>query len=610
MVRDKRTLSALVASFVLLLLAGVAAIILAINSRSANLWVAHTIEVRLQNRTVLSTMEEAVLAERGFLITGDERFAQGLAQYRDALPRLEQRLRLLCQDNPDELHRLDRLESLFRDQLGQVDQMMALARQGRPDKASAFMRERLDANPMVSIRAISDTIDQQEFSLLRRRQDEAELQGLLLQWTILVSLLGSGLLALYVTRSTRHSIARLQERNEALAAEMNRREAAEAQLRQAQKMEALGQLTGGVAHDFNNMLSVVIGNLDLLLKQIGDQQFSGRRHVVNAIDGAQRAAMLVKRLLAFARRQPLAPRPLDVNRCVSDMSQMLQRTLGPDIAIETVLFSGLWMAEIDQPQLESAILNLALNARDAMPDGGSLTVETANIVLDDAYAALNAEVAAGRYVLVSVTDDGSGMPVDVAARAFEPFFTTKRDGRGTGLGLSQVHGFIKQSGGHVKICSELGVGTTVKLYLPRYAGELGAETAAAAPARADHARGVTVLVVEDEAAVRAFAADGLAELGCRVVQAENAAHALRLLDEGPEITLLVTDLAMPDLNGRQLAERAKRIRPTLKVLFMTGYPRNAAAKRGGNETDAPLLVKPFRLAELSAMLDAVLAPGE
>jgi PAS domain S-box-containing protein len=385
------------------------------------------------------------------------------------------------------------------------------------------------------------------------------------------------------------------------------REKAEAQLRQAQKMEAVGRLTGGVAHDFNNLLTVVTGNLDMLRRRIdalGDPRLL--RNVDNAFEGARRAAQLTHRLLAFSRQSPLQPEILDLNKIVSGTSELLRRTIGENIAIETVLAGGLWRTEADPNQLESAILNLAVNARDAMPDGGKLTVETANTYLDEAYAAsTSGEVKAGQYVMVSVSDTGTGMTPDVKAKVFEPFFTTKPVGKGTGLGLAQVYGFARQSGGHAAVYSEPGQGTTVKLYFPRV---MRAEDRAPVPQVEEvptlplpSARGETILVVEDEEMVRDFSISVLEDAGYRVLSAEDGPSALELLHRHrDQIALLFTDVVLTGpMNGRKIADEALKLRPDLKVLFTTGYTRNAIIHHGRLDEGVHLITKPFAAASLT-----------
>ena len=413
-----------------------------------------------------------------------------------------------------------------------------------------------------------------------------------------------------VTRRHRSDRA-LRELNDTLERrveqELAHRLRTEEALRQSQKMEAVGQLTGGIAHDFNNMLAVVVSALDLLARKYLQDDPLAMRYVDAARNGTKRAAQLTHRLLAFSRQQPLRPEALNANRLVSGMSDLLRHALGASIQLEAVQAGGLWRTHADPNQLENAILNLAVNARDAMPDGGRLTIETGNAFLDDRYAAEQVGLLPGQYVMVAVTDTGNGMTPEVISRAFDPFFTTKEVGRGTGLGLSQVYGFVKQSGGHVKIYSEPGQGTTVKIYLPRllHAQDEDAQTSPA-PLTA-HADGrETVLVVEDEAAVRAMSVDALSELGYRVLEADGAEAALRLLDAHPEIALMFADVVMPGMNGRKLADEARRRRPDLKVLFTTGYTRNAVVHNGVLDAGVDLLGKPFTLEELGASVRAVL----
>ncbi|WP_181885611.1 hybrid sensor histidine kinase/response regulator [Trinickia dinghuensis] len=391
----------------------------------------------------------------------------------------------------------------------------------------------------------------------------------------------------------------------------------EAQLRQSQKMEAVGQLTGGIAHDFNNLLQVVIGSLEGLQRRVANaeqlpQGADMMRFVDNALRGAERAANLTRRLLAFSRRQALDAKPTDVGKLMAGMSDLLRRTLGEAISIEAVNAADLWRVSVDANQLESALLNLAVNARDAMPGGGKLTIETANCVLDPSYVARFDGLDAGQYVMIAVSDTGSGMTKDVLERAMEPFFTTKEVGHGTGLGLSQIYGFVKQSGGHVRIYSETGEGTTVKLFLPRLAGDVACdEQADLRPVPASRV-GETILVVEDDESVRTATSDMLRELGYRVVLAEDGASALRLVGERPEIRLLFTDVGLPGgMNGRQLADAVHTSRPELPVLFTTGYARNAIVHHGRLDPGINLLPKPFTYADLADKLSRMLAgsPG-
>jgi two-component system NtrC family sensor kinase len=391
--------------------------------------------------------------------------------------------------------------------------------------------------------------------------------------------------------------------------EIDRRAVAEDALRQSQKLEAIGHLTGGVAHDFNNLLTIIIGNLETAQRQLESwtdgAQVKLARRLDNAMHGAQRAASLTKRLLAFSRQQPLNPTAIDVNRLLNGVSDFLRRGIGEDVSLEIVGGAGVWPVEADGPELESVILNLTVNARDAMPNGGKLTIEASNSYLDEAYCNQHTEVDPGQYVQIAVTDTGSGMSKAIVDRAFEPFFTTKAPGHGTGLGLSQVYGFVKQSGGHVKIYSETGEGTTIKIYLPRFMGNVPViETA-----KSERARGLTgecVLVVEDDADVRTYVADTLASLGYDVLQAESGEQALGLINEYDGISLLLTDVVMPGMNGRKLAEAAVQRKPAMKVLFMTGYSRNAIVHQGRLDSGVSLIQKPVTNEHLAAAVRKLL----
>jgi PAS domain S-box-containing protein len=383
----------------------------------------------------------------------------------------------------------------------------------------------------------------------------------------------------------------------------------EEQLRQSQKMEAIGQLTGGIAHDFNNLLTGILGSLELMQSRIRQGRTADvERFATAATTAANRAAALTHRLLAFSRRQPIDPKPIDANRLVTSMEDLLRRTIGEAISLEMVTAAGLWITRCDANQLESAILNLAINARDAMPDGGRLTIETCNAHLDSAYAARQREVRPGQYVCICVTDTGSGMPPDVLSRAFDPFYTTKPIGQGTGLGLSMVYGFARQSEGYAKIYSETGDGTTVKLYLPRFRGKAGEDEAHDLDVVEDlrtH-EGEVVVVVEDEQSVRDLVVEVLRELGYQAVEASDGPEGLKLVKSLPRIDLLVTDVGLPGLNGRQLADAARESRPGLKVLFMTGYAENAAVSRGFLDDGMALITKPFPVQTLAARIRSMI----
>ncbi len=402
---------------------------------------------------------------------------------------------------------------------------------------------------------------------------------------------------LEMAETLRHGITEVMLRGLRRIAELHDK------LRQSQKMEAVGQLTGGIAHDFNNLLAGILGSLELTQARVAQGRFGEvDRYIGTAKASANRAASLVHRLLAFSRRQTLDPKTVDVNRLTTSMEELIRRTVGPSIHVETVMSGGLWKTLCDANQLENALLNLAINARDAMPEGGRLTIEAANVRLDDAYASRHHDVEAGQYVAVSVTDTGSGMAPDVIAHVFEPFFTTKPTGQGTGLGLSMVYGFTKQSNGHARIYSEAGRGTTVRLYLPRHLGST--ETEADSPvsmAENGGQTGGTVLVVDDEPVVRMLIGDVLRDRGYSVIEAANGAEGLRVLRSDHAVDLLVSDIGLPGgLDGRQLADAARVQRPDLKVLFITGYAENAVLGGGVLDPGMQVITKPFAMDVLTA----------
>ncbi|MEO8937285.1 MAG: ATP-binding protein [Burkholderiaceae bacterium] len=387
-------------------------------------------------------------------------------------------------------------------------------------------------------------------------------------------------------------------------------EAAEAALRQSQKMEALGQLTGGLAHDFNNLLTGITGSLELLQRRIAEGRIHDLdRYLITAQSAARRAAALTHRLLAFARRQTLDPKAIDVDQLVAGMEEMIRRTMGPQILCEIVGPSELWPALVDANQLENALLNLCINARDAMPEGGWLTIETANHSLVPT-AAHAFDLAAGQYLALSVTDSGTGMSEEIVKRAFDPFFTTKPLGAGTGLGLSMVYGFARQSGGQVRIDSEPGRGTTITLYLPRHFGEIESVHKQREKPLAAHAiHEETVLVIDDEPTVRTLIAEVLDDLGYRCFEAHDGAAGLELLQSNARVDLLITDVGLPGgLNGRQVADAARALRPGLRVLFITGYAENAVVGNGGLDPGMAVLTKPFSLELLSQRIGAMLSP--
>jgi signal transduction histidine kinase len=574
----------------------------------------HAMEVETELAAMLSVLRDAETGQRGYLLTGDDVY---LDPYRAAVGRFDAEFDALRSDiasNPAQTQSLETFRNLAKAKLDELGSTIAMYRAGSKDEALEVIRSGTGKALMDRAReTIGRMVDEENRVQSALNADLSEAAS-----RLRIGIIGATamflVLAVFAAWNSYGQMVRLvgsrdalRAANEKLVEEAARRERLAAQLRQSQKMEAIGQLTGGLAHDFNNMLSVIIGSLSLLKVRVSRGEGNFGRYVDSAMEGAERAATLTHRLLAFSRQQPLAPQPIDVNKFVAGMSDLLRRTIAEQIHVETVLAGGLWRTRVDPTELENAILNLAVNARDAMPEGGRLTIETANCHLDDNYASEH-DVPAGQYVLVAVTDSGSGMNPEVAAKAFEPFFTTKAVGEGTGLGLSQVHGFVKQSGGHVKIYSEPGEGTTIKLYLPRF---FGADTPMAAKTAIDQAtpRGdvhEVILVVEDEERARQITAETLRELGYTVRHADSAASALRIIDAEPNISLLFTDIVMPDVSGRKLADEAQRRLPGLKVLYTTGYTRNSIVHNAIVDPDVQLISKPFTLEQLARKVREVL----
>ncbi|WP_159727829.1 response regulator [Methylosinus sp. Ce-a6] len=563
-------------------------------------------ETLIQHR-ILGHLQEAESAERGYLLTDDRAYlvpldaaAAGIGSDFDALTR--------ATESGEERGRLAELRALATEKLAEIRRTVELQAAGKHDEAMGVLRAGAGKSIMERLAAGLDAEAVRQQELIDAQSRAVEKSGSLLRAgaalaisiTLLVGAATIGLLHSRL-RAIAAAQSELREVNVALSTEAAQREQLTEQLRQSQKMEAIGQLTGGLAHDFNNMLAVVIGSVNLAKRRLASDPAETLRYLDGALEGAEHAATLTHRLLAFSRRQPLAPEPIDPNKMVSSMAEMLRRTLGEDVRLEAVFAGGLWRAFADPSQIETTILNLALNARDAMPQGGKLTIETSNAYLDEEYAAREVGIPSGQYVLIAVTDTGTGMSRDVVERAFDPFFTTKPAGRGTGLGLSQVYGFVRQSGGHVRIYSEPEVGTTVKLYLPRHHGPASAAVAAAAPARSAprSEKYETILIVEDDVRVRDLTADTLEELGYNVLTAESAAAALRQLEVNPNISLLFTDVVMPDTNGRKLAEEAWKRRPDLKILFTTGYTPNAVVHNGVLDPGVELIVKPYSIDRLA-----------
>jgi signal transduction histidine kinase len=614
--RRDYSLPAIVAGFLLLVVALIATTSFTARQQQAFALVSHTLQVENSISLVMARLVDAETGERGYLLTGRGEFLQ---PYQEAVGHFAgdfARLRGLVADNPNQRALADRLGAVARAREALLEAALQRSRRRETPEAEHFLRGK---RMMDEIRRLGGAMKAEEERLLALRTADADRNRLYLLVTLVVTGLLAIALGLFAFVSMRRRLAEALASQRALAAanirlreEAESRGIAEGQMRQMQKIESIGQLTGGIAHDFNNMLAIVIGSLDLARQRLdgGGATAKVASGIDSALEGARRAAELTSRLLAFSRQQPLSPQPLDVNKLVGGMSEMLRRAIGEQMQLETVLAGGLWRSFADPNQLENAILNLCVNARDAMPQGGKLTLETSNFHLDDDYAAAHADVAPGQYVAICLTDTGTGMPAEVVERAFDPFFTTKGPGQGTGLGLSQVFGFVKQSRGHLKIYSEVGHGTTVKIYLPRFTGLLPDGAAPDDDAQeAPCARGETILVVEDEERVRQVSVEALRELGYSVLQAADAYQALDMLALHPEIGLLFTDVVMPEMNGRQLAAKALETRPDLRILYTTGYTRNAIVHNGMLDAEVAFLAKPFTVDQLARKVRRVLDEG-
>ena len=607
----------LILGFALLIVVVAASALFVELQQSGDEGVRRSLTTQAKLAEVLSVVQGAETGQRGYLLTGDrqylEPYEQSVAKIGTALGELA----AATWETPSQRERLEQLRVLIGQKL--TEMRTTVTRREAGDAVGALAIVHGDSGEVLAQRirqTISAMREDERQRLDEQMSDARDLANLLRLGIILAAVIIICLAAYVIHQTHRRAEIMIRQRdelqtaNQELLLEKSTREAAESQVRQMQKMEAMGQLTGGVAHDFNNMLAVMMGSFELMQSRLAKGDTNIARFIESGMDAAQRAATLTQRLLAFSRQQALSPRGLDPNRLVTDMSDLLRRTLGTDIVIESVLGGGLWRVHADQGQLENAIVNLCVNARDAMPEGGKLTIETANVHLDENYAREHGDVEAGQYVMIAISDNGTGMSGDVARRAFDPFFTTKDVGRGTGLGLSQVYGFVKQSGGHIKIYSEVGQGTSVKIYLPRYAGALADDTPAPSPLPLPTGSAQeVVLVVEDEERMRDLSVSALTELGYTVLAADGADAALRCLDETPDIRLLFTDIVMPEVNGRKLAEEAVQRHPALKVLYTTGFTRNAVVHSGVLDQDVNLLQKPFTLEALATKVREVLGPA-
>jgi len=569
-------------------------------------WVHHTLEVETQLSETWSLLQDAEIGQRSFVLTGDEGFLQPYTDAMQKLPTALDRAQILMADNPDQLALLVETRPVIDRRLSFAEQTINLRRQAGFDAAKEKVLEGDGRRLMIELAGRFHSMRSTEAALLERRERAASRTIVTLTIAIVCAFLATLAALSAWAINARRSATELANTNTLLRHSIVEREAAELQIRQMQKAEAIGQLTGGIAHDFNNMLAVIMSGISLAQRRLAKGESGAEGFLTGALDGANRAATLVRRLLAFSRQQALAPKAIDANKFVSGIADLISRAIGESIRMETILGGGLWLTHADPVQLENSLLNLCVNARDAMTDGGRLTVETANCHLDDRYSRLHPGVPAGQYVLIAVTDTGTGMSPEVLGKAFDPFFTTKDQSKGTGLGLSQVYGFVKQTGGHVKVYSEVGQGTTIKIYLPRHYGAAEERSLEDAVASADVRGSETILIVEDDVRVLELTAAELRELGYAVREAGTARAALDLLAGESPVQLLLTDIVMPEMNGRKLADAALQLRPDLKVIFMTGFTKNAVVHNGVLDPGVHFLAKPFSFEELSKKIREVL----
>ena len=569
-------------------------------------WVRHSLRVEMKLSAIYALLKDAEIGQRSYILTGEVDFLQPFLRAKTELSGEIAELKALLADNEGQLESFKEAVPIIERRLAYAEETISARREQGFEAAQERVLQRYGLKVTEELRDRFQALRKVEHALLSSREaDRLRTVNNLAIAVVLVFLVTLLALSAWIIRARRDA-AEIAATNRILQETIADRDVAEMQIRQMQKVEAVGQLAGGIAHDFNNMLAVIMSGIGLAQKRLQRGQDGAEKFLDGALDGANRAAMLVKRLLAFSRQQPLAPKAIDANKFVAGISELISRALGETVQMETILGGGLWLTHVDPVQLENSILNLCVNARDAMPEGGCLTVETANCHLDDRYARLHPGIPAGQYVLIAVTDTGTGMSPDILEKVFDPFFTTKDASKGTGLGLSQVYGFVKQSGGHVKIYSELGQGSTVKIYLPRhYAVET--ERHEAAVQDIVQIKGTeTVLLVEDDVRVLELTSASLRELGYTVLVAGSAKDALGHLQTDVEVALLLTDIVMPEMNGRKLADAALKARPDLKVIFMTGFTRNAVVHNGVLDPGVNFLAKPFSLEELSAKIREVL----
>ncbi|MEF3366098.1 CHASE3 domain-containing protein [Methylocystis sp. 9N] len=620
-------ITALVLGFAILAAATFLAVHAEHDRRVSGHWVRHTLKVESCLNRFFGRLQKAESDERGYLLTHEDQYRQS---YESVIPSLDKELaslESLLADNPSQSEKIAQIRPLMSERLQLLGRKAKLIEEGRQDEAVAILRGGRGHELMERMEALIGELMGEEERLLHQREQALETDSASLLNAIGALMAGIAFFGIFAITTAFRQRRALEESRDSLKrayddllSETAKRESLETQLRQAQKLEALGHLAGGIAHDFNNMLGVIVASLNLLRRKLPRGENDYETLIDSAMDGADRAGAVVRRLLGFSRQQPLSPTTLDANKLIADTSNLLRRALGEKVALETALAEDLWITRADQHELESAIVNLAVNARDAMSNRGKLTIETANCYLDNAYAAENVDVTPGQYVMIAVTDTGQGMPPEVVAQAFDPFFTTKPVGKGTGLGLSQVHGFVKQSGGHVKIYSEPGRGTCIKLYLPRDKGDsdaAGATRPANAPeAQPDEAPKALdlplgkpeeiVLIVEDDDVSRRIAAQGVRELGYTTLEANGGPEAISILRDRSDVLLMITDLVMPEMDGSRLAREATFRHPSLRVLYITGYSRNAVFRNGALDPKVDLLVKPFTLEQLAVKIRSII----
>lgn len=576
--------------------------------------IEQALEVDRELSDVQSLLADAESGQRGFLVTADRSF---LVPYDRAVLGLDEKIAELRAAVSDDASQMARLSRLTRAANARVEQLANVLASRPTDAATRLTSMQFGQRLMAEASREIEAMRAEEQRLLALRHQQAAQLTTLLIAVLLATVFALMVLGWFTMRRFNEQIAALAAGRDALdlsnrqlRGEAVSRAEAENQTRQLQKMQAMGQLTGGIAHDFNNMLAIVIGSLDIAKRRLAQSETNAAKiSIDNAIDGAQRASQLTARLMAFARQQPLEPVTVDINLLVDGMSQLLRSTLGETVQVETRLVDDLWRCFVDPHQLESALVNLCVNARDAMPNGGKLTIATCNAEIGKDAVTSHAPVAPGNYVLLSVSDQGVGMHPEVIERAFDPFFTTKGVGHGTGLGLSQVHGFVSQSGGHVTIASHQGAGTTISLYLPRmHRPEAQARKASLIDLETlPMARGKeTILVVEDEDRVRETTTTSLRELGYDVMECDNAHQAMSVIKQHPTIDLLFTDVVMPGMNGGQLADALAALRPDIPILFTTGHSRNAISKNGILAPGVNLLAKPFTITQLAQKIRQML----